>query len=145
MLRKQLSCAHINYVIHLMVLCLWIPHNYDLERCGDCVSETCLLRQSNAKSIFQKDSSFCQTLTCCCSNAVRRGKRSVMQLIYKNVWRTRNPLTAAPPFAARQTKRRTKILRGYNAIMSSESMICYKNMHSQTQYWFLLILFASLV
>ena len=46
---------HINYVIHLLALRLWIPHNYDLERCGDCVSETCLLRQSNAKSIFQMD------------------------------------------------------------------------------------------
>lgn len=50
---KQLSCAHMIYVIHL--LALWIPHNYDLEQCRDCVSEKCLLRQSNAKSIFQKD------------------------------------------------------------------------------------------
>ena len=46
---------HINYVIHLLALRLWIPHNYDVEQCGDCVSETCLLRQSNAKSIFQMD------------------------------------------------------------------------------------------
>lgn len=51
----QLSCAHMNYVIHLLALCVWIPHNYDLERCRDCVSGTCLLRQSDAKSIFQKD------------------------------------------------------------------------------------------
>lgn len=95
--------------------------NCDLERCRDCVSEKSLLRRTNAKSLFKKKLC-CQTLTCCCANVARRGKRSVMQLIYK---RTRNLQTAAPPL--RRSKQKTnKMLGGYNATMSSKSMILYK-------------------
>lgn len=29
-----------SHVIHLLALCLWIPHNYELGQCADCVSES---------------------------------------------------------------------------------------------------------
>lgn len=47
--------APIKCTIHLLAVCFWISHNFDLERCGDCVSEACLLRRSTVKPIFQTE------------------------------------------------------------------------------------------
>lgn len=115
---------HINYVIHLLALRLWIPHNYDLERCGDCVSETCLLRQSNAKSIFQMDAllpDFDMLLFNCCREGEALCHAADLKKKKKKCVENQKLANRHSSFAARQTKE-NKMLK---------SMMVYKNLQRQ--------------
>lgn len=73
------------------------------------VKQVCLGKPM--QTLFFKGKRCCQTLTCCCASVARRGKCSVVQLIYKIVWTTRNLQTAAPP-----------LWRGKQRITTSEGL-----------------------